>query len=63
MSLEVRKFNVVAFLAIACVLTYLGVFAAGWLLGRITLEEFRTALLPLLTSVLGYMAKALEGKS
>lgn len=62
MVLEQRKWNVVAGLAIILVLTHMVVVSAAWLMGRITFEQYGGALLPMLTGVLGYVAKLVEDK-
>lgn len=62
MALEQRQWNVIAGLAVILVLTHMGVVSAAWLMGRITFEQYGGALLPMLTGVLGYVAKMIEDK-
>lgn len=54
-----KFWNVVAGLAIVLVLTYTGLCGGALLKGTVTFEEFKQAVLPIVTAVLGYMAAML----
>lgn len=54
-----KFWNVVASLAVVIVLTYVGFCGSSLLQGAATFEEFKQAVLPIVTAVLGYMAAML----
>lgn len=52
-----RQWNTVAALAVVLVLIYVGVFTAGWLMGKVEMAGFKDAVQPVVMAALGYLAR------
>jgi len=55
-----RQWNVMASLAVLLVLAYAGGYVAALSIGKVDIAAFREGMLPVVTAVLGYVARMIK---